>query len=42
VKGSVPGSTKRLIRIRSPIRPPNYARAEDPVSITYVSTSSKN
>ena len=39
VHGSVPGPTKRLIRLRDPVRLPKKAIKE--VSVTYVSTESK-
>ena len=38
IEGSVPGSKKRLIRIRFSIRPP---RSKFPVDIKYISTESK-
>ena len=39
VSGSVPGSVKRLIRMRDAIRPP--AKTYEGVNLLYVSTSSK-
>ncbi len=42
IKGSVPGPTKRLIRLRLPIRPPsNIAIFKEP-DIRYISTTPKN
>jgi len=38
VQGSLPGPSKRLLRFRESIRP---RKTQDPVEITYVSTSSK-
>ncbi len=40
IRGSVPGSTKRLIRLRDPIRP-KPVDIED-LQITYISTAAKN
>ncbi|MHA2307382.1 MAG: 50S ribosomal protein L3, partial [Candidatus Hodarchaeales archaeon] len=40
IHGSVPGSVKRLVRLRDPIRP-KPTDIED-VQITYISTSAKN
>ncbi|UCE12824.1 MAG: 50S ribosomal protein L3, partial [Candidatus Heimdallarchaeota archaeon] len=40
IRGSVPGSTKRLIRLRDPIRP-KPTEMED-LQITYISTAAKN
>jgi len=40
VKGSVPGPTKRLVRLRDPTRQPKKADTEA-VNITYISTESK-
>ncbi|MHA1330747.1 MAG: 50S ribosomal protein L3 [Candidatus Hodarchaeales archaeon] len=40
IRGSVPGSTKRLIRIRNPVRPKSV-EFED-IQVTYISTKAKN
>jgi large subunit ribosomal protein L3 len=40
VKGSVPGSVKRLIRLRSPVRP--LKTGLETIEVTYVSKSAKN
>jgi large subunit ribosomal protein L3 len=40
VKGSVPGSPKRLIRLRNPIRPKPVELGD--IQITYISTTAKN
>jgi large subunit ribosomal protein L3 len=40
VKGSVPGPSKRLVRIRDPIRP--KPKGLEDIQITYISTSAKN
>jgi large subunit ribosomal protein L3 len=37
--GSVPGPTKRLIRLRQPIRPPRTVVGQ--IAVTYVSTASQ-
>ncbi|MCW4021302.1 MAG: 50S ribosomal protein L3 [Candidatus Bathyarchaeota archaeon] len=39
LKGSIPGPTKRLVRLRYPARPPNKV-SENPPQITYVSLES--
>ena len=40
IRGSVPGATKRLIRLRDPIRPKKVEMEE--LQITYISTTAKN
>ncbi len=40
IHGSVPGPTKRLVRLRDPVRPPKNV-SMDAVNVTYVSTESK-
>jgi large subunit ribosomal protein L3 len=40
IKGSVPGSPKRLIRLRNPIRPKPVDLGD--IQITYISTTAKN
>ncbi|MFW9856104.1 MAG: 50S ribosomal protein L3 [Candidatus Thorarchaeota archaeon] len=42
IRGSIPGSTKRLIRFRDPIRPKPADFEDEDLQITYISTSAKN
>lgn len=42
IRGSIPGSTKRLIRFRDPIRAKSVDFEVEDLQITYISTSAKN